>query len=93
MLPIVLFSLFALAQPSHCWGSLGHRTVAYLAEKHLNEEAVAYVNNLLANNRGYDISDAALFADEVKQRRPFTKQWHFIGQLFWPIKHDSTLTS
>lgn len=80
MLPIVFVSLLTFTQPAYCWGSLGHRTVAYLAEKYLTEDALTYVNTLLANDRGFDISDAALWADEIKQRRTYTKQWHYIGQ-------------
>lgn len=80
MLPFIPVAFLAFCQPVYCWGSLGHRTVAYLAEKHLTEDASNFVNELLANDRGFDISDAAIWADEIKNRRPYTKQWHYIGQ-------------
>ncbi|KAF2269120.1 phospholipase C/P1 nuclease [Lojkania enalia] len=64
----------------HGWGELGHRTVAYLAEKYLTSAASDMVSSLLANDRGYDISDAALWADTVKRRPGYThtREWHYI---------------
>jgi hypothetical protein len=44
------------------WGSLGHRTVAYLASLYLTPEATRFTNHLL---NGQDISEAALFPDKV----------------------------
>ena len=41
------------------WGTLGHRTVAYLAEMYLNDASKTWVSNWL---EGDDISDAALWA-------------------------------
>jgi hypothetical protein len=73
-------SLIALAQPAIGWGDVGHRTVGYLAEKYFTDEAAQWANNLLANNNGWDISDAAVFADQVKHKRPYTAGWHYIGR-------------
>lgn len=60
------------------WGSLGHRTVAYLAQKHLTTDGAAFVNNLL---NGEDISDASLWPDKIRRTAgwTFTAGWHFIG--------------
>jgi hypothetical protein len=80
MLSIFIVVLLAAVQPISCWGSLGHRTVAYLAEKYFTNEASQFVQELLKNDRGFDISDAALFADKIKFRRPATKVWHYIGE-------------
>jgi hypothetical protein len=59
------------------WGNIGHRTIAYLAEQYLSPGATTYVSALLGDA---DISDAALWADEVKRSREFhyTADWHFI---------------
>ena len=73
-------SLIALAQPAISWGDVGHRTVGYLAEKYFTDEAAQWANNLLANDNGWDISDAAVFADQVKRKRPYTAGWHYIGR-------------
>lgn len=81
---------FAFALPllsatpfAHAWGELGHRTVAYLAEKYLTSEGSNLVSTLLANDRGWDISDAALWADSIKRRKGYTHTgaWHYIGKL------------
>ena len=54
----------ALALVPQClaWGSLGHRTVAYLATLYMTPEATTFTNHLL---NGQDISEAALFPDKV----------------------------
>jgi len=80
LLAAFLCTLLAIVQPISCWGEVGHRTVGYLARKYLTEDATHFVDTLLANDRGLDISDATLWADgRVKTERPFTKQWHWIG--------------
>jgi len=81
MLVSTLIAFLAVLQPISCWGSLGHRTVAYLAEKYLTADAHRFVNDLLKNDQGWDISDASLWADSIRRKRPFTSQWHFIGML------------
>ena len=75
---VLLLSLLSLVQQATCWGALGHRTVAYLAQKYFTSEANVLVNNLL---KGEDISDAALWPDEVRRSRgySFTAEWHYIG--------------
>lgn len=60
-----------------CWGTLGHRTVAYLAQQYFSSETGTYVNDLL---EGEDISDAALWADIIRHT-PLgagTAGWHYI---------------
>lgn len=73
---------FLISQPVTGWGDVGHRTVAYLAEKYFTDQGSQLVEKLLANNDGYDISDAATWADKIKWKRPFTRPWHFIGDFF-----------
>jgi hypothetical protein len=63
----------------HAWGDVGHRTVGYLASKYLSDSAKDWANELLKNDQGFDISDAAVWADVVKHKRPYTAEWHYIG--------------
>ena len=72
MLLILFFLPFA-----YCWGSLGHRTVAYLAQLHFTPTAHLWTNSLL---NGQDISEAALFADKIVHIPQFsyTAGWHYI---------------
>lgn len=74
-----LFPLIFLAQPIFGWGDVGHRTVGYLAQKFFTAEASQWVDDLLENDKGYDIGDGATFADAVRRKRPWTKTWHYIG--------------
>lgn len=71
------FTLGSLVQFGACWGTLGHRTVAYLAQRYFSRETETYVNNLLEDE---DISDAALWADIIRHT-PLgagTAGWHYI---------------
>ncbi|GKZ51970.1 hypothetical protein AbraIFM66951_008870, partial [Aspergillus brasiliensis] len=75
-----LFICFALAfQPVTAWGDVGHRAIAYLAQKYLTDPASHLVNELLENDQGFDISDAATWADEIKWKRPLTRPLHYIN--------------
>lgn len=77
---LALVGVLSIALQARCWGSLGHRTVAYVAEKYLTVEGSEYLNTLL--QQGEDISDAALWADEIKRQREwgFASAWHYIGR-------------
>lgn len=66
-------------QPVASWGDLGHRTVAYLAQKYLSNEAAQLIDVLLPSGDGEDISDAAVWADAIRPHFPFTRPWHFLG--------------
>jgi hypothetical protein len=76
----ILLSTLLVGSPLvTAWGDVGHRTVGYLAEKYLSQEASDLVTKLLANDRDYDISDAAVWADVIKHNRPYSAPWHYIG--------------
>ncbi|KAM7191964.1 S1/P1 nuclease [Naviculisporaceae sp. PSN 640] len=87
--------LLALTAPGvNAWGDFGHRTVAYLAEKHFTPKAAAIYGEILENDLGYDISDAATWADTIKRKMPWSKPLHYINPegdsppqnctVFWP---------
>ncbi|KAL2423334.1 hypothetical protein ABEF95_006641 [Exophiala dermatitidis] len=75
----LLFLLGVLFLPSiaSAWGSLGHRTVAYLASMYFSTPATIMTNHLL---NGQDISEAALFPDKVRHMPQFawSAAWHYI---------------
>ena len=72
-----LLALTSLIPTSLCWGSLGHRTVAYLASEYLSPKASKYASSLLNSQ---DISDAALWADKVRRTPKYnhTAGWHYV---------------
>jgi hypothetical protein len=73
-------ALLALAGDVACWGGLGHRTVGYLAEHYFTEDAAQFVKDLIKPTDSFDISDAAIWADGIRQRQHFTEGWHFSGE-------------
>jgi hypothetical protein len=79
MRPVILYALVALAQPIAGWGDVGHRTVGYLAQKYFTTQASNWASSLLSNENGWDISDAAVWADAVKHQRQYSAEWHYIG--------------
>lgn len=78
---LFVFSTLSV-QPAIAWGDVGHRAIAYLAEKHLSATGSNLVNELLANDNGFDISDAATWADTIKWKRPLTRPLHYISMLY-----------
>lgn len=59
------------------WGSLGHRTVAYLAAHHMSPAGRQFTASLLGDT---DISDAAIWPDWYKNTTEgkTTFSWHFV---------------
>jgi len=78
--------LSTLVHLGSCWGTLGHRTVAYIAQKNLSPGAASFVDDLLG---GEDISDAALWADKIKRQQPKTAPWHYIDAMDDPPRKCS----
>lgn len=90
----VAFSILAfatIAPASHAWGCKGHETVALIAEAHLTPSAKALAYKILSagpidpNLSRYckepnldAFADASTWADDERQIKPETFQWHFI---------------
>ena len=64
------------------WGFKGHRTIAMIADKHLNPDIRAVALSYLGNET---FSDASTWADE--HRSPKDSPWHFIN-LPLGLSHD-----
>ncbi|OWK69619.1 S1/P1 nuclease [Pedobacter sp. AJM] len=60
------------------WGFFGHKTVASIAEKHLNDGAKQAVKELLGQET---LADVASWADEVRNQPEYknTAGWHFVN--------------
>ncbi|MDQ1559814.1 MAG: nuclease [Pyrinomonadaceae bacterium] len=77
--PIALaLSLIVLlpARTSHAWGPSGHRIVAIVARHHLDNGVKLKVAGLLG---GDSLEDVANWADDERERRPETSEWHFVN--------------
>jgi hypothetical protein len=62
--------------PACAWGSLGHRLIARLAEKHMTPEAKAAVTAIL--EPGESMADASLWADKIRNQQRHTAPWHYV---------------
>ena len=62
--------------PALAWGRLGHRVIAMLAERHLNDDARAGIGELL--EPGESLSDCSTWADEHRRGLPHTAAWHYV---------------
>ncbi|KAK3392829.1 S1/P1 nuclease [Podospora didyma] len=71
----------AAATPAFCWDGFGHQTVGFLAQKYFSSEANATFGALAGLSDGFDIGDAAAWADTVRgvDNLPWSKNWHFIN--------------
>jgi S1/P1 Nuclease len=58
------------------WGQEGHSIVAEIAQRRLSPEAARAVEQLLG--RGHSLASVASWADDVRDARPETFNWHFV---------------
>jgi hypothetical protein len=91
MFLLVVSALALAATPqAWAWGCEGHQTVALIAEKHLNPNALSMANQILTDNpidpalhrfcsnTGLDLmADSATWADDFRGSHPETAGWHF----------------
>ena len=64
-----------VAAPARAWGPEGHSIVAEIAQQRLTPEAAAAVAQLL---HGRSLASVASWADDVRDKRKETAQWHFV---------------
>jgi hypothetical protein len=65
----------ALVAPARAWGPEGHSITAEIAQPRLTARAAAMVASLL---EGRSLASVASWADDVREVRPQTTQWHFV---------------
>ncbi|KAF2455076.1 S1/P1 nuclease-domain-containing protein [Lineolata rhizophorae] len=80
--PLSLCVFLSQASTVAGWGFLGHRTVAFLAEKYLTPAAAELVADATAYHPFWDISDGAIWADwEGRRKYEESGPWHYIDAL------------
>jgi hypothetical protein len=67
----------ALSGPALAWGQEGHSIVAEIAQHRLTPEAAAMVEQLLG--KGHSLAAIASWADDTRDARPETSNWHFVS--------------
>ena len=72
LLMLVAFS------PLYSWGDAGHRIVAEIARKHLDEDVLKAVEEALD---GTSFSDASVWMDEVRKEKRYYHMvtWHYVN--------------
>ena len=58
------------------WGQEGHSIIAEIAQRRLSPEAARSVEQLLG--RGHSLASIASWADDARDTRPETSNWHFV---------------
>ena len=83
---ICIFSLVFIS-----WGVTGHRTIADIAQRHLNPGAKAAVTDLL---NGESMAEASTWADEIRNQSTYRKtaSWHFLN-LPLGLNHSAFVTT
>src|SRR4030088_2497201 len=65
-----------LLAPALAWGPEGHSIVAEIAQRRLRPDAAALVASLLGP--GHSLASIASWADDMRDERPETANWHFV---------------
>ena len=72
----VFFGVLLWVLPAFPWGSVGHETVARIAEDNLSPTAMAKIKSLLA---GKTLEEISIWPDIYKRNHPNTGPWHYIN--------------
>jgi hypothetical protein len=64
------------AHPAFAWGDKAHQVVALLAQSQLTPQARDTVQSLIGPST---LRDVAMWADQIRSRRPETKPWHYVN--------------
>jgi hypothetical protein len=79
----VLLLLLAASQAAWGWGTLGHRMVGDIAQRHLAPETSREIARLLAGEREPSLAGIAAWADTLRDRDPArfraTARWHYVN--------------
>lgn len=70
---------FLVPSPAMAWGTEGHEVVAHLAAMNLTTKARAGVAALLGGEAEAAMAIAANWADEIRDARPETSDWHYVN--------------
>jgi len=62
---------------ARAWGPEGHSIVAEIAQRRLSPAAAAGIEAALG--RGVSLASVASWADEIRESRPATANWHFVN--------------
>lgn len=85
--PAVILAVLVLAAGrTHAWGPVGHHLVARIALTRMSEPARAAAKAILGDD---DFVTSATWADDVRQARPETYNWHFVDIPYGEARYDA----
>ncbi len=73
----ILVLFISIPLPLLAWASLGHKTVAFIAQDRLTPKALRAVRELLGEDR--DLPSVSTWADFIVHVRPETAPWHYLN--------------
>ena len=81
--------LFLPRYEAFAWGQEGHSIIAEIAQRRLSPAALAAINQIL----GGEVSLASIssWADDVRDQRPETYNWHFVDIPLNQTSYDQNL--
>jgi hypothetical protein len=83
--PLLVLALTAAYGAAHAWSATGHMVIAAIAKRDMTPFALSEANRLLkvgATERADDFVSAAPWADDIRNERRDTGNWHFINLHF-----------
>jgi hypothetical protein len=80
-------ALLLLPVQALAWGPEGHSIIAELAQRRLSPRAAAEVERLLG--LGHSLASVSSWADDVRDDRPETYNWHFVGLPLAEDRYDA----
>jgi hypothetical protein len=72
---LALLAALSFCGTARAWGPEGHSIVAEIAQQRLKPPAAAVVQSLLG---GRSLASVASWADDIRDERKDTKNWHFV---------------
>ncbi|CAA9957854.1 nuclease s1 [Pyrenophora teres f. maculata] len=84
-----LLTLLAAAVPyASAWGSLGHTTVAYMAQNFVSNKTARFAQGLLGDNSSAYLANVATWADSYRSEKggQFSAVYHYLDALDNPPK-------
>ncbi len=80
--------LVLLPTPAWAWGEEGHSIVAEIAQRHLTDKTADEIDKLIG--RGASLASISTWADDVRQDRPKSYNWHFVDIPLAVATYDET---
>lgn len=79
-LPTTLILLLTALPLTHAWGTLGHTTIAFIAQNKISAHTTTWTQSLLSNTSTIYLADTATWADSYRYTGAgaFSAPFHFI---------------